>query len=63
MKKQMIILHFANNHFYSFLRHFDIYQIFFSAQVKRCASITYNCGIYQLPHELQDDLRLNILGN
>ena len=39
------------------------YQIFFSPQVKRCAIITYEHGIYELPHELPNDLRLNILGN
>ena len=39
------------------------YQIFRSQQVKRCATITYKHGIYELPHELQNDLRLTILGN
>ena len=39
------------------------YQIFLSAQVKRCAIITYKYGIYELPHELPDSLRLRILGN
>ena len=39
------------------------YQIFFSPQVKRCAIITYKLGIYELPHELLNDLRLRILGN
>ena len=34
------------------------YQIFFSPQVKRCAIITYKYGIYELPHELPNDLRL-----
>ena len=38
-------------------------QIFHSPQVKRCAIITYKHGIYQLPHELPNDLRLRILGN
>ena len=37
------------------------YQIPFSPQVKRCASITYKHGIYELPHELPNDLRLRIL--
>ena len=36
------------------------YQIPFSPQVKRCASITYKHGIYELPHELPNDLRLRI---
>ena len=41
------------------------YQIFFSTQVKRCAIITYiiTYGIYELPHDLSNDLRLRILEN
>ena len=39
-----------------------IYQIFFSLQVERCAIITYKHGIYKLPHELPNGLRLMILG-
>ena len=39
------------------------YQIFLLPQVKRCAIITYKHGIYELPHELPNDLRLRILGN
>ena len=34
------------------------YQIFLSPQVKRCAINTYNHGIYGLPHELPNDLKL-----
>ena len=37
------------------------YQIFLSPQVKRCAIVTYKHGIYELPHELPNDLRLRIL--
>ena len=37
------------------------YQIFLSPQVKRWAIITYKNGIYELPHELLDDLRLKDL--
>ena len=33
-------------------------QPFLSPQVKRCAIITYEHGIYELPHELPNDLRL-----
>ena len=33
------------------------YEIFFSPQVKRCAIITYKHGIYELPHELPNNLR------
>ena len=39
------------------------YQIFLSPQVKRWANITYKHGIYELPHELPNDLRLRKLGN
>ena len=34
------------------------YEIFLSPQVKQCAIITYTYGVYELPHELPDDLRL-----
>ena len=40
-----------------------LYQIFLSPQVKWCAIITYKQGIYELPHELPNNLRLWILGN
>ena len=39
------------------------YQIFLSPQVKRWAIITYKHGIYKLPHELPNDIRLRILGS
>ena len=39
------------------------YQMFLSPQVKRGAIITSKYGIYELPHELPNDLRLGILGN
>ena len=39
------------------------YQIFYSPQVERYAIITYEHGIYKLPHELPNDFRLRILGN
>ena len=39
------------------------YHIFFPPQVKLWAIITYKHGIYELPHELPDDLRLKILVN
>ena len=39
------------------------YQIFLLPQVKRSAIITYEHGIYKLPHELLNDLRLRILGS
>ena len=40
-----------------------LYQIFLSPQVKQCAVITYKHVLYELPHELPNDLRLRILGN
>ena len=39
------------------------YQTFLSPQLKRCAIITYKHGIYELPHQLLNDLKLRILGN
>ena len=39
------------------------YQIFFSPQVTQCPIITYKYGIYELPQEFLDDLRLRILVN
>ena len=39
------------------------YQVFLSPQVKRSAIISNKEGVYELPHELPNDLRLRILGN
>ena len=39
------------------------YHIFLLPQVKRCAIIIYKDGIYELPHELPNDIRLWIGGN
>ena len=39
------------------------YQIFLSPQVKRWTIITYKRGIYELPLELPNHLRLKILEN
>ena len=39
------------------------YQIFLSPQVKRSAIISNKHGMYELPHDLPNDLRLKILGN
>ena len=36
------------------------YQIFLSPQVKQWAIITYKHGIYELPHELPDNLSIQI---
>ena len=40
-----------------------LYRIFFSPQVKQSMIISSKHGIYELPHELLNDLRLMILGN
>ena len=50
------------NHFHNILRLFDVLPNFISPQVKRCVIITYEHGIYELSHELLNDLRLRILG-
>ena len=39
------------------------YQIFLSPKVKRSAIISNKHGIYELPHELPNDLRLTNLGS
>ena len=39
------------------------YQVLLSPQVKQRMIINYKHGIYELPHELPNDLRLRILGN
>ena len=49
------------NHFQNILRLLDVSAKF--PQVKRSAIIINKHGIYKLPQELPDDLRLRILGN
>ena len=39
------------------------YQIFLSPQVKRSTNISNKKGVYQLPHELPNDLKRMILWN
>ena len=39
------------------------YKIFLSPQVKQCTTVTYKHDIYELSHELPNDLRLRKLGN
>ena len=39
------------------------YQISLLQQVKRWAISIFKYGMYKLPHELPNDLRLRILGN
>ena len=38
-------------------------QVFLSPKEKRCAIITCKYGIYELPNELPNDLRLKVLEN
>ena len=38
-------------------------RIFPSPEVKRSAIVSNKRGIYELPHELSNDIRLGILGN
>ena len=40
-----------------------IYEILFSLQAKDTVIIGNKHGIYELPHELPNDVRLRILGN
>ena len=49
--------------FIIFLDFSMFYQIFLSPQVKRWVIITYKNGMYKLPHNLPNDLKLRILGN
>ena len=39
------------------------YQIFVSPQVKQSAIVSNKQGVYELPHELPNDLRLWLIGN
>ena len=39
-----------------------LYQIFISPQVKQTAIISNKQVIYELPHQMPNDLRLRILG-
>ena len=46
------------NHFHNIWRFFNVLTTFLFT---KCAIITYNNGIYELPHDLPNDLRLRIL--
>ena len=52
----------ADNYVHDILRHFD-QQNLFSPQVKRSVIISKSHGIYDLSHELPNNLRLTILVN
>ena len=51
------------NQFHNILRLFDVLTNFPFTTSERCASITYKHGMYELPRELANDLRLRILVN
>ena len=51
------------SHGHNILRLLILYQIFSSAKVKRNVIISNKHGIYELSHELPNDLRLRILRN
>ena len=51
------------NHLHDILWLVDVLLNFLSPQAKRCGNIAYEHGIYNLPHELPNDLRLWKLGN
>ena len=50
------------NQFHNILRLFDVLPNFPFTQVKRWMIITYKHGIYKVPHELPNDLRVRNLG-
>ena len=54
---------FADNHGHNIMRLFDTLPNFFSQQVERGLINSNKHGIYELPHELPNDLKLTILGN
>ena len=54
---------YSRQKFHNVLRLFDVLPNFLSAQVKRCAIITYKHEIYELSHELPNDLRPRILAH
>ena len=51
------------NPFDNILRLLMFHKIFFSPQVKRWEVTSFKHGIYHLPHELLNELRLRNLGN
>ena len=51
------------NQFLNILRLFDVLPNFPLTTSETMCDFTYKHGIYELPHELPNDLRLRILGN
>ena len=63
IKTQKAKENFAGNHGHNILDFLLFYQIFLSLQVKPTVIISNKHGIYELSHELPNDLSLKILGN
>ena len=61
--KSLIKFFNSYNHGHDILRLFDTSPNFFSLRVKGRMHISNKHGIYELPYELSNDLRLRILGN
>ena len=53
---------FTHNQFHNIWSLFVVLPIFFSSQMKRWVTVTYENGIKKLPHELPNNLKLRILG-
>ena len=51
------------NHFHNTLRLFDVLPNFPFTTSETMQIIAYKHGIYELPHEFPNNLRLRILGN
>ena len=51
------------NHLYNILRLFDVLPNFRFTASETMGTYYYKHGIYELPHELTNNLRLRILGN
>ena len=49
------------NHFHSIFRHFDVFPNYPFATSETMCDYYYKHGIYQLPHELANDLKLKML--
>ena len=61
MKTKKAKENFADNGGQNILRTFLLYQFLIRPQVKRRVIISNKHGIYELPHDLPNDLKLRIL--
>ena len=52
------IFELAFNHFHGILRLFDVLPNFHFPHAKRCAIITYENDIYELPQEMTNDFKI-----